>query len=293
MNIKKKFKDILNKDWEEHLIPYFTLYKNKKMNYDTLYTLYGMSIEPMFIIRKKEPNLWHAFNGKGFFNFVPLTSVLGPYNILSIILIGNFLKNHPKFNFISINFMSQFRLPTKGIIIRKKAKIDSLKRKEIMFLKYKRLTKSKKRLFKKEQKIYRNYKRTSLLSKHNNLSLFSSIGVYISFISLYENKNRRNYENIKDYQEALFSEINQSLLFKIFKVSTSYYWLNKPNFNIAFYGYRSIFYSLISRFKTIKGINSMDLTMRFLPKRSFKVNFKRRKVRSIKKRHKREHKYYI
>ena len=69
-------------------------------------------------------------------------------DFLSIVLIGNYLKNHIKFNLVSINFISKLvNWPSKNNTTLKLAKENSKKKKEKMMVKFQRLKKKKKKTF--------------------------------------------------------------------------------------------------------------------------------------------------
>ena len=215
---------------------------------------------------------------------------------LQLTLLGNYLKHHIKFSIISINYLKRVSWPSKKNLLRKQNKLNNKKKREKYMEKFQRLSKKKRELFKRDKSnlIFSDFLKRTLLLKYYGLSIHSSIGVYISYMSSFSEKNRRKFIDRKNYQKEILKETTRSLLFKILTINNNSLSIGeKCFFNIIIYGYRAFYFSLISKFLKIKEIDNINLLVCVFPKKSYNLGFKRKKVRSIKKNYKRKFNYFF
>ena len=163
-----------------------------------------------------------------------------------------------------------------------------------MLKKFQRLAKKKKRLYKKPniQKQYYDLKRKSILLKYKNLSIYSSIGIFINYITDYMKKNRRKFRDKQNYQLGILVESVKTVLFRIFKLSNSFT-STKSDFYFILLGYKALLFSFFLKLRKIQELKGISLVTGVLPKQSYKINFSRKKVKSIKKRIKKKLKFFF
>ena len=168
------------------------------------------------------------------------------------------------------------------------------KKKELMLRKFQRSHKNKKKLFKKlniQRKFY-DLRRESIILKYKNLSVFTSIGVFIGYIKEYLSKNRRKYKDRQNYQTGILIETTKTLLFKLFTLQNSIRTNYEPSLTFTFLGYRALFFLFTVRLRQINKYSNMNIRLLLLPKLSYKKDFRRKRVKSIKKRLKKKLKYF-